>query len=82
MAQTFFVLDPTKPQRYSATTTSGNQTLVEPVTLEPVEVFSPENGGDIVNTAVSGQSTFAHGTYPEDYPKDAEERFKNSGGTK
>lgn len=82
MSQTFFVAKPTAEKGYSATTTSGNQTLVDPVTLEPVTVFSPENGGNILNTAVSGQETFAHGVYPEDYPSDAAERQLRRGAVR
>ena len=82
MAQTFFVAKPTAPEGYSATTTTGNKTLVEPVTLEPVTVFSPENGGDILNTAVSGEATFAHGVYPEDYPSDDKERQRRRGSVR
>jgi hypothetical protein len=82
MAQSFFVSKPTATSGYTAVTSSGNPTLVEPVELEPVTVFSPENGGYIENTAVSGQQIYAHGVWPSDYPSDDEERQRRRGAVR
>lgn len=71
-----------KQGRVEATATaSGNPTLVDPVAMEPVTVYSPLNGGYILNTAVSGTLIYAHGVDPSYYPQDEQERQLKRLGT-
>lgn len=66
----------------SGTLNQVNRTLVEPIELTSAEVFSPENGGNLINTAISGTKQFTTQVHQYSYPITEEDRRKRRGSTR